>query len=159
MSSEKDIVTPELEAINKVKSFEQKQKTLKNDFKKVSADMMLMISRMESINSEFRRLPEVFDRTPENREAEERIAMEKEKRKKGTSPYFRNLDDAMKLRDLNALIIRQGWQVQDFIREMGIAQRTFYKKTETHMFTMRELNYMREQLSLTDEEFVKLFFN
>ena len=65
----------------------------------------------------------------------------------------------MKLSTLNSLIIKQGWQVQDFIREVGIAQRTFYKKTETHMFSMRELNLMRELLSLTDEEFVKLFFN
>ena len=93
-----------------------------------------------------------LNKTPENREAEERIALEKVERLKGISPYYRNLDDAMKLRNLNALIIKQGWQVQDFIREIGIAQRTFYKKTETHMFSMRELNIMRKLLSLTDEE-------
>ncbi len=154
-----DIITQDLEAINKVKSFEQKQKTLKNDFKKVSTDMMLMISRLESVNSEFRSLPKVFEELPESREAAEQISQEMERRKKGTSPYYRNLDDAMKLSTLNSLIIKQGWQVQDFIREVGIAQRTFYKKTETHMFSMRELNLMRELLSLTDEEFVKLFFN
>ena len=159
MSDEFDIITPELEAFSKVKNFERNQKKLRDDFKKVSGDMMMMITQLESVNSEFRRLPEVFDKTPENQEVAERIAWEKEERQKGTSPYYRNLDDAIKLRNLNALIIKQGWQVQDFIREIGIAQRTFYKKTETHMFSMRELNIMRKLLSLTDEEFVKLFFN
>lgn len=158
MSEEKEIISPELEAINKVKTFEQNQKKLREDFRRVSGDMISLISRLESVNAEFRRLPEVFGSTPENLAAAERIARERKEREKGTTPFLCNLDDAMKLKDLNALIIRQGWQVQDFIREVGIAQRTFYKKTETHMFTMRELNAMRKMLSLTDEEFVKLFF-
>ena len=35
MSSEFDIIIPELEAFSKVKNFEQNQKRLRNDFKKV----------------------------------------------------------------------------------------------------------------------------
>ena len=48
----------DLKAVNYFKEFETKHKELKDEFRRVSNDILFLISRLEKLNSELRRLPE-----------------------------------------------------------------------------------------------------
>lgn len=145
-----------LETVNYFKDFVRKQNELKADFKRVSNDVLLFISRLENLNNEFRHLPERVDQ--ENADVTAKFQAVIDNRKAKMTPVTSNLDDAQEIKKLNDIIVRQGWTIQGFIKAMDIASRTFYKKVETHSFSQKELNFIREHLALTDDEFMKLFF-
>ena len=147
----------DLKAVNYFKEFETKHKELKDEFRRVYNDILFLISRLEKLNSELRRLPEKVEQ--DNSEIFQSFNEVIEKRNEKITPIVHDLEDAVELRQLNVIIQKQGWTIQDFIKELDIAPRTFYKKVETHTFTMKELNIVRRVLSLTDQEFLTLFFN
>ncbi len=137
-----------------VKELSLKQEKIRSNIAKVGREMVGIINDLEKLKCEFDEITGRFARY--NEDAAEKCRNRKDRRKQ-TTPV-KDLEEAKEIKRLNGLIRQQGGTVADFIEGMNIANRTFYQKVEKHLFTMQELNYLRKELSLTDEEFMKLFF-
>jgi len=147
--------TSELEFVSAIKEFTLRQSKIRSDITRVTRDMISVIHELESLKKDFQELSGKIEKHNQKTADECKKATD---RRKYTTPVLSNLDDAMAIKELNALIKKQGHGMADFVKQMDIANRTFYQKVEKHLFTMRELNYLRGELSLTDEEFMRLFF-
>ena len=137
-----------------VKELSLKQEKIRSNIAKVGREMVSIINDLEKLKCEFDEITGRFARY--NEDAAEKCRNRKDRRKQITP--VKDLEEAKEIKRLNGLIKKQGVTVADFIEGMNIANRTFYQKVEKHLFTMQELNYLRKELSLTDEEFMKLFF-
>ncbi|MBQ3682166.1 MAG: hypothetical protein II922_03690 [Succinimonas sp.] len=145
----------DLDLVSAVKEFTLRQNRIRSNITKVTRDMISVINELENVKKDFQELSGKIAKRNQRAAAECQKATD---RRKYTTPVKKNLDDAREIRKLNALIKSQGIGMADFVKQMDIANRTFYQKVEKHLFTMRELNYLRDELSLTDEEFMRLFF-
>lgn len=145
----------DLDLVSAVKEFTLRQNRIRSNITRVTRDMISVINELENVKNDFQELSGKIAKRNQ-RAAEE--CHKVTDRRKYTTPVKKNLDDAREIRKLNAIIKSQGIGVADFVKQMDIANRTFYQKVEKHLFTMRELNYLRDELSLTDEEFMRLFF-
>ncbi len=134
-----------------VKCLSMKQKKIRSDVTRVGRDMLGIIKELEKLKGDFDELSCKCRNTSEN------FPISEDRRKQITP--VKDLGEATEIRKINDLIKKQGFKVAEFIEGMNIANRTFYQKVEKHLFTMKELNYLRDVLSLTDDEFVKLFFS
>lgn len=137
-----------------VKELSLKQEKIRSNIAKVGREMVSIINDLEKLKCEFDEITGRFARY--NEEAAEKCRKRADRRKHITP--VKDLENAKELKKINGLIKKQGVTVADFIKGMDIANRTFYQKVDRHLFTMQELNYLRKELSLTDEEFMKLFF-
>lgn len=144
-----------LDLVSSVKELTARHTRVRAEITKVSRSMIDVINELETVKKDFQEITGKIAKENQKSAEECRKATD---RRKYTTPVKKNLDDAKEIKKLNAIIKSQGIGMAEFIKRMGFANRTFYQKVEKHLFTMSELNYLRDELCLTDEEFVKLFF-